>query len=133
MKSFNEICAEVGYNPNATCPIVSQEVWFAYKNGEVKQFSTREEAVKFSKNVEKSITNLKEINEWKEAKRELRLKTVDVWLTLLKLEYNDLPSKIFDLCYSRARDRSSGFDEIAFYMQDEVEFVEQVIEILKNT
>lgn len=60
MKSFAEICVEVGYNPYAQQPI-KQNVWYAYKQGESFKFDSYESAIACSSNVERVFQNSENI------------------------------------------------------------------------
>ena len=103
-------------------------VWFAYHNGECKQFSSRKDALTFSENVERSEVN-KEIYEEKlKLYYENEQKVIDYWISEMRKEFG-IPSKIFDICYAEAYDRghSYGYDEVYQHMLDIVEFAEKII------
>lgn len=103
-------------------------VWFAYHNGECKQFSSRKEALTFSENVEKSEVNQEEYKEKLKLYHEDQQKVVDYWLSEMRKEFG-VPDNIFDICYSEAYDRGHayGYDEIYGYMIDTVAFAEKVV------
>lgn len=135
MKSFSEIRVEVGYDPNATCPIDAQVVWYAYKNGEAKQFATQQLAMQYSKNIEKGELNVDVIDAWESSQRELKQKAINAWCDTLMDEYkNEVPVKVFNICYNRAYNHghSYGYDTVAEYLDEEVDFAKQIISIVNN-
>lgn len=106
----------------------------AYKNGECKVFYTSKEANEFSKLVERLVVNEEEYNLQKEAYYAYETKVFELWITELKSEF-DLPEKVFSICYSEAYDRghSAGYDEVASYMCDVVEFYEKIMKAVEET
>lgn len=110
-----------------TCP-EKEYVWFAYHNGECKQFSSRKEALTFSENVERSEINAEYYKEKLKLYYEDQQRVVDYWFSEMRKEFG-IPDNIFDICYSEAYDRghSSGYDEVYQHMLDIVEFAEKII------
>ena len=53
MKTWEECCSEVGYNPMEYNPPVQQYKWFAYKDGNAIECNSQTEAMFLSKNFEK--------------------------------------------------------------------------------
>ena len=103
-------------------------VWFAYHNGECKQFSSRKEALTFSENVEKSELNQEEYKEKLKLYYEDQQKVVDYWISEMRKEF-DIPDNNFDICYAEAYDlgHSAGYNEVYSYMIDAVAFAEKVV------
>ena len=103
-------------------------VWFAYKNGESKQFPSRKDALTFSENVERSEVNPEEYKEKLKLYYEDQQKVVNYWIAEMRKEFG-VPDNIFDICYSEAYDRGHayGYDEVYHYMIDAVAFAEKVV------
>ena len=133
MITYKEACKQAGYDHSVACPIESKVTFFAYKAGVSKEFSTREEATKYSKNVESVSTNKKEIKEWWDSRRKLEQAADCVWEEALKADYIDVgcSEDLFDAYYAEAYDRghSSGHDEVAYYMSNIYEFALKVRQI----
>jgi hypothetical protein len=135
MKSFNEFCAEVGYAPGARCPNEKQVVWYAYKKGKVKQFSSYEEAVNFSSNIEKGKAKKNNFEKWKNEQIALKQKAINVWRKALRDEYkNEITDELFDVCYNRAIDhgRYYGYDSVAEHIVEEIKTAKQIMAIMRN-
>lgn len=133
MITYNQACEQVGYDRKEQCPIEQTYTWFAYKDGKAKEFTNRVDALAFSKNVEKVVTNKAEYDAWWEAKNALQVKATDIWMLSLKAEYIDahFSEELFNLCYSEAYDRghSAGYDEVASIMGSVVYFALEVRKI----
>lgn len=108
-------------------------VWFAYKDGECKQFTSRTDALTFSNNVERSEVNKEEYEQKKKLYYEDQEKVVNFWISEMKKEF-DVSDKIFDICYAEAYDRghSYGYDEVYNYMIDVVAFAEKIGSVYEN-
>jgi hypothetical protein len=132
MRTYNQITEYLGYDFTVQCPITYTFKYFAYKNGEVKEFNTIKEAQLFSKNVEKSVNTENELKRdtWYKIRSE-QISHVDaVWFKELKEEYkNSLSDEVFKLCYAEAYEKghSSGYDEVACCMSDYVDFALNVL------
>ncbi len=102
--------------------------FFAYKNGETKQFSSNKEALGFSQNIEKVQVNEEEYKEKRKLYFEDCAKVDEYWMSELRKEF-DISDKLFDVCYSEAYDRghSAGYHEVYIYMIEVVEFAEKII------
>jgi len=76
-------------------------------------------------------TNMAECDAWWNSQRELESKACDLWYQELKEEYlsPSFSQELFDLCYSQAYDRGhhAGYDEVASYMADYVDFALKAI------
>lgn len=106
------------------------EHWFYYKEGQsFGPFDKRPN----ERNVEKVITNKKEIDKFWEVEQYKENFALDKWKKDLKEEFN-LKIEIFNLCYSEAYERghSAGYDEVANNLIDIVEFANKLIKIFKN-
>lgn len=103
-------------------------VWFAYNNGECKQFASRLEALTFSENVERSEINKEDYQEKTKLYQEDQNKVYQFWISEMKKEFG-IPDRIFDICYAEAYDKghSYGYDEVYHYMIDTVAFAENIM------
>jgi hypothetical protein len=108
--------------------------YFGYKNGESKVFDTKEEAVKFSDNIEKFLSNKEEMDAYSKAIKDFSTNVYNAWLSDLREEHSELTDKQFQLCYDEAYDRaydrghSYGHDEVVSYMTDVVIFAKQLLD-----
>lgn len=132
MITYKQACEQGGYDRSVKCPIEPITIWYAYKEGEVKEFYTHEEAKKFSKNVESKVINKASISNWWDNRKHLESAATAVWFSALKEEYLSptFSKELFDLCYNEAYDRghSAGYDEVAGYMDSIVDFAIKVRE-----
>lgn len=127
MISFKDAAAAVGYNADQELPMKLVK-FRAYKDGKCEVFESHAEANQASELVEPFVVNQGEIDE---ARRErgLRLENaIAYWKAALRLEYSYIDDRVFHLCYEKAYEdgHSAGYDEIAAYMGDYVEFAEAV-------
>jgi hypothetical protein len=129
MKNFKE------YDDQFVKPeiVEKQFSWFAYKNGESKQFDSSDAAKAFSKNTEKVCTNQAEFDASWKAYREVAQQAVDAWYADLREEYSELTDKQFSLCYNEAYDRghSAGHDEVRSYLYDIVDFAKELLKTVE--
>lgn len=87
--------------------------FFAYKNGEVREFFTRTDAYSFSNFVEESYKNKEDIEQFKIKKESYNKFIKDLFELKLRQEYNDLPDLIYEECYNFVRcelDMKSYYD-----------------------
>lgn len=119
MISFNEACDQVGYVRNVLAPTTIYK-YFAYKSGKAREFATMSEALTFSKNVEKVVTNQDEIDTFWKKRREGEKAAVDLWMAQLREEYFDLSGKQFDIIHTKAYEsgHAYGYDEVALHFND---------------
>lgn len=125
MINFTEACKQAGYDKskNTENDPGLEYFWVAYKNGESKKFATKNEALVCSKNVEKCVTKesaLARAKYWDNLQT-LEQKAYAIWEDALRVEYADLPVKMFYTLFSFAYERGhhAGHDEVANYMIDE--------------
>lgn len=109
-----------------------KNVWYAYKEGQVIGiFDTFEEARQHSKIVERVVKNKDAIDEFDKTQRYLYSKALEAWKNDLYQEnYTEYLNKdILDICYSKAYEdgHSSGYDEVALYMEEYCDMAESVI------
>jgi hypothetical protein len=105
-------------------------IYFAYKNGEVKEFETKEGALMFSSNIEKFHSNKEEMDIYSKAIKDFSTNVYDAWLSDLREEYLELTDKQFQLCYDEACNRDfEGHDEVVNYMTDVVIFAKQLLDL----
>lgn len=123
MITYKEACKKVGYDSSLPMPEIIH-VWHAYKDGHVRSYSSKDQAMKFSTNVESTTANRAEIASFWESQHSLEHKAFSVWFDALRKEYSYLPTAVFDLCYSKAYEdgHSSGYDEVASRMIEYADF-----------
>lgn len=132
MKPYKEYLQAENVLDYSTRP-TPEYVWVAYKNGEVvyRSLLSREDAEKRgnTKVVERVCVNKADIDVWDEAQTQALGRAETKWYEDLREEYSELNSTIFNLCYNEAQDRghSSGYDEVANYMIDIVDFAEKIL------
>lgn len=132
MISYNTACEMAGFTQNWESPRPIY-TYFAYKNGEVQEFTLKAEAKSFSNNVEPVIVNQKEIDDYKNVRKQLESDAYHIWYDALKKEYSHLNTEVFSLCYERAWDdgHAYGLDEVAREMDCIVQFVDCVMKATK--
>jgi hypothetical protein len=84
--------------------------------------------------VEKMCINEEEVkNFWEEYRKEEAI-GFNNWYADLRKEYSEVSDEIFELCYSKAYDEghSSGYDEVANIIDDEVEFAKKILKTVKE-
>lgn len=117
MISFKEASFQVGYDNQVHCPIIQQYAWYAYKNGEVRQFFDGNEAANFSPFIEKFCSNQQAIDEWIQEQTKKHQEAVVVWREALKLDYvnETFSAEMFDICYNEAINKmpNTNFDNLA--------------------
>ena len=118
MISYANACAQVGYSPNATRP-AAQYLYYAYKAGQAVAFKDRDQALEFSKNVERVAANNDETT-FRATQRELEKKAAKLWYDELRAEYAHFSKRQFELVYAKAYEdgHSAGYDDIASTFDD---------------
>lgn len=131
--NWTEACNFVGYNPECNPP-ERLYTYFAYHKGKAVECKTEQEAKKLSINVEKVVTNQEEIDIYWEQRSSFESKASDVFHKALRDKYNHLKDDVYKLCYSKAYEdgHSCGYDEVASYLRDYVEFAENIIKASKE-
>ncbi len=127
MKTWEECCSEVGYNPMEYNPPVQQYKWFAYKDGNAIECNSQTEAMFLSKNFEKvkDLASKETIEMYWENRRDLEGKAADVWEASLRNEFEDVPVSIYNLCYNKAYEdnHSEGRDSVYYKISEYMDFV----------
>lgn len=135
MKTWNECCKEVGFDPRDSAPPITIYQWFAYKAGVAYECVDEVSAKSLSKNYERVQTKAsKEVVDAYWAKRtELQEKAFAVWEVELNREFSHLSIKVFELCYNRAYEdgHSDGHDSVYEKMDSYVDFAEEVMKAVK--
>jgi hypothetical protein len=136
MKKFEEYvkiaCAEnqVSYSDyKSNTPVKLVYIYHAYKNGEVREFSSYEAASAFSHLVDKTATE-SSVNLVANSK-EIKLKVSDTALKLfrdaLRAENNHLSDAVFDILYLKAHGNCCSYDGLVDEFDDLEEFVSNVL------
>ena len=114
MISYANACAAVGYDPHAERPAPEYQ-YYAYKAGQAVAFKDRDQAMKYSRNVERVAVNQNEIDAFRDNQRKLEQQAAKHWYDELRSDFQDLSDKQFALVYARAYEEchSSGYDDIA--------------------
>ena len=137
MKTWSQCCDEAGYSREEykDAPKV-REIYFAYKNGEVKRFTTKSEAKSFSSMVE-TLANSDDkaaLDSFWKILREKESKAMGIWNDALKEEFDYLDTRLFNLCYDRAyvKCHGDGVDAVYYEMEDLVEFAHKIMECFEK-
>lgn len=127
-RDFQEEYDALGERPQADI------VYFGYRDGKSEEFPSRKEAEKYTRLVEPSVKNKKEIDAYDTAWRAVEAKASERFHQELRKEYGFLSDEVYGLCYSRAYEdgHSAGYDEVANCMIGEVEFAEKLIDAIKS-
>mgnify|MGYP001639748671 CR=1 FL=1 len=133
---YHDLMAETGIKyPNRS----DYTKYFAYKNGEAKQFDTFEKAKQFSSNVESNLDkNAYEAAQsaYNKARSEAENKVIQAmkkeigWISCGDVEKDN---QLFDLAYGKAYEdgHSSGYNEIYNYLLDYDDLIQQAIKIIQ--
>lgn len=128
MISFKEASIQAGYDRNKKPP-VEKVVWYAYSARDVREYPTKEDAMEFSKLVERAVINKAEIDAFWEERRELEQKAVDIWYNVLLEYHSNLSAEVFSIVYSKAYENvhSDGYDAVASEMEELAIFAERIL------
>jgi hypothetical protein len=129
MRSIKAIQEELAPQPEVI-PKISK--WRAYKDGNFQIFNSSEEAHGFSKLVERYVDNQDEYDFSKKNFDGWWSRVYAKWDAELRHEFDYLSDKIYAICYNEAYDRghSAGYDEVASYMINASNFVEEIVHAL---
>ena len=129
MRTYKEICVEVGYDKTKPLPEMVYR-WYSLKNGETHVFDTHEAARKVSSLVERVATQESKdaYKEASNARRILEIEAIALFEKELREEYSYLSDSLYDLCYDAATNHPNAYsyDDIANLMDDIVEFATKV-------
>ena len=114
-------------------------IYFAYKNGKVKKFNTKEEAMQYSDNIEEKLDKAAyeaARKAYNQASSEAENKVIQAmkkeigWISCGDVEKDN---QLFDLAYSKAYEdgHSSGYNEIYNYLLDYDDLLQQAIKIIQ--
>ena len=119
MITFQDACKQVGYDRGAEWPKPIFK-YFAYKAGKAHEFDAMKEALAFSKNVERALTNQDEIDVFRNRQREGEASAAELWMKELRADYPELTDKQFGVIYDKAYENghSAGYDEVGRHFQD---------------
>ena len=126
---FNEACAQVGYNPDYSKAPERVYRYFAYKDGQAFECSSKADAQKISHLIEYILVNKDEIDQHAKNQNALFSMAVQLWEKNLREEYADIPDDVYNLCYEEAYDRSNayGYDEVASTLEDTIAFACKIL------
>ena len=122
--NFKEACDQVGYNPDYSKAPKRIYKYFAYKNGQTFECSSKQEAQKISSLVDQALVNKDEIEQYTENRNNLLRNAIQIWKKNMREEYSYISDHVYNLCYEKAyyRSHAYGYDEIASTLKDEIEF-----------
>ena len=136
MITWEEACRQANYKIGEKCPYEKVYKWFAYKGGVVKCFDNRNDALHYSSSFEKVLNEEASLNytNWWATRRESEQAAKDIWFAALREEYSELIDMTFKHCYDKAYEdgHSYGWNEIASYMWDYVEFTHDILRANKG-
>ena len=122
--NFKEACDQVGYNPDYSKAPKRIYKYFAYKDGQTFECSSKEEASKISPLIEEVLANKNEIEQFRNNQNILLSRAIQIWKNNLREEYSHISDHVYNLCYEKAyyRSHAYGYDEVASTLKDEIEF-----------
>lgn len=103
--------SELGGYPERPQEIVK---YHTYKNGTVKTFDTKEEALNFSSNIERIVINKDEISQYIQTVSKITSKANEISYQSMREEFSYLNDEQFNKIYNKAYDRKHayGIDEV---------------------
>ena len=127
--NFSEACDQVGYNPYHSKAPERVYAYFAYKDGQSFECSSKQEAQKISHLIEQVLVNKDEIDQHRQNQNILLSEAIKLWRENLRAEYSDIPDYVYNLCYDEAYDRGHayGYDEVASYLDDTIRFACKIL------
>ena len=131
MRKFDEICKEVGYDRRANFPVVAER-WAAYKNGEVKFFSVKSEALAFSTMVEE-LDGAAARRKFRDQQRELERIAVEYFKRELRAEYPEFTNDQYAIIYAKAYEdgHSNGYDDVAYEVSELADFAKALLRTVR--
>lgn len=122
--NFKEACDQVGYNPDYSKAPERIYKYFAYKDGQTFECSSKAEAQKISTLIEYILVNKDEIDHYAQKRNALLSNAIQIWKNNLREEYSYISDHVYTLCYEKAyyRSHAYGYDEVASTLKDEIEF-----------
>lgn len=119
MITFEDACKQVGYDRTLCTPVPIFK-YFAYKDGVVKQFDTRKEALAFSKIIERITVNQSERDSFRKKQADGEAAAAELWMKELRADYPELTDKQFGIIYDKAYEdgHPAGYDEVGLHFQD---------------
>lgn len=131
---FKEACAQVGYNPDYSRAPERIYKYFAYKDGQAFECSSKEEALKISSLVDQVLVNKDEIEQYTENRNNLLRKAIQIWKDSLRAKYSHISDYVYNLCYEEAyyRSHAYGYDEVASTLEDEIEFACKLLNFISE-
>lgn len=132
MKQFKDYLAAAG--ETLSYPAATYR-WVAYKGGKVSEHATKDEAAVVSTNIERIETE-ESVHARKEVSghnKRVESEAIHAWWHDFRLEYQEMPVKLFDVLYSDACDKAHafGYDAIAQEFEKLAEFAERPINATK--
>lgn len=122
--NFKEACDQVGYNPDYSKAPKRIYKYFAYKEGQTFECSSKEEASKISSLTEQVLANKDEIEQYTQNQNVLFSNAIQLWKENLREEYSYISDHVYNVCYEKAyySAHAYGYDEVASSLKDEIEF-----------
>ena len=137
-KMYRDLLDETGLKyPDIT----NYFIYFSYKDGKVKEFTTFKEAKKFSSNIEEKVDKAAyqaAVSAYNKARSEAKAKVIQAMKNEICSKYgdNEQGNKLFDLAYRYAygddKLQSEEFNELYSSLLDYDYFIQQVLEIIKS-
>ena len=122
--------------------ITNYFIYFSYKDGKVKEFTTFKEAKKFSSKIEEKVDKAAyqaAVSAYNKARSEAKAKVIQAMRKEIfgrRYGDNEHGNKLFDLAYHYAygddKLQSAEFNELYSSLLDYDYFIQQVLEIVKS-
>ena len=120
---FKKACEQVGYDPQGFKQPEKVYKFFAYKGGKSYECATQSEADKISAITERVLANKDEVKAYVLERLALERKAIELWQSVLRREYANVPDDIYAACYEKAYESNHdyGYDSIAEKLSSEIE------------
>jgi hypothetical protein len=128
---YIESCDAVGYSRDPRVELEAPKLeyeYFGYENGTAIKCGTIKEYDSFKlKEKIPTATSKKAVEEFNDKRNKLRLASVEHFETKCREYFSELSPAQFDLCWSKAWEdgHSAGYDEVASYLEEYVEFCQE--------